>query len=175
MFIILLADTVEYETEKGIKSMKILSINQNYNYAQKQKQQNFGATTVLAKDIKGLKKFCPTATLLTDESLYKDLWRGLREQVLDSVEQAQDEFLTSHYGDSLKDRRLKALTPQVFLEGEDKPPFLHVLREADNEIAREPSSLGIYDIFKRRWDNKEGYCGILRYVVEGLLYGRPNI
>lgn len=154
--------------------MKVLSINTDYNYRQKQKNQNFGATTVLAKDVKFFKSSCPGVIDITDESLYKDLWRGLREQVVEVVNMAQNDFLRRNYHGSLKDRRLKKVTPHLFLESQEKPAFLHVLRETDNEIAREPSTMGIYDIFKHRWENREGYCGELRYIIESLLYGKPN-
>lgn len=155
---------------KRILSMKILPVNQNYR---RNNDVNFSATAVLGRDIKTLRKGCHVIEL-TDASLYEDVWPGFRELIITSVQRLQQEALGKSDIGVLRKFDPEDIKPHLFLFDEDKGPFIDALRAADDEIANEPSSLGIRETFIRNWQERKGACGVLRCVVEGILNLAPE-
>lgn len=147
--------------------MKIVAINPNYVVSQN-KDVNFGATAILGKDIGFFRDSCPKAVELTDPSLYQDLWKGFRELITNAVEAMQKGFLRNSET-PINPAKLEDSTPHIFLFEEDKPILLGVLKEADDEIARETTTSSIRETFMQNCQKRKGACGVLRSVIEQLL------
>ena len=147
--------------------MKIVAVNPNYVVSQN-KDVNFGATAVLGKDVGFFLESCPRAVEITDASLYQDLWRGFREFITNAVSAMQKGFLQNSET-PINPARLEDSTPHIILFEEDKPALLGVFKEAEDEIARDPSTKSMREIFLQNCQERKGACGVLRTVIEQLL------